>query len=135
MLKKTVEYTDYNGNVRKEDFFFNLTKAELAEMNFSVSGGMERMLTDIIAAQDMPKIAAAFKEILMKSYGEKSADGRRFVKSEELSKAFSQTEAYSKIYMELLSDESGTTAADFVNGVFPTELANAVKAETLPAGA
>lgn len=135
MLKKTVEYTDYNGNVRKEDFFFNLTKAELAEMNFSVSGGMERMLTDIIAAQDMPKIAAAFKEILMKSYGEKSADGRRFVKSEELSKAFSQTEAYSKIYMELLSDESGKTAADFVNSVFPKELANAVKAETLPAGA
>ena len=123
MLKKTIEYTDYNGNPRKEDAYFNLSKAELAEMNFSTPGGMAQYLTDMVAAQNMPKLAAIFKDILLKSYGIKSADGRRFIKNKELSEEFMQTEAYSILYMELLSDESGKAISDFISGVMPSDLA------------
>lgn len=119
MLKKTIEFTDYNGNPRKEDFFFNLSKAEVAEMNFSTSGGLAQMLTDMVAAQNMPKLAAIFKDILLKAYGVKSPDGRRFIKSKAISEEFSQTEAYSILYMELLSDETGKAIADFLEGVLP----------------
>ena len=105
MLKKTIPYTDYNGVERVEDFYFNLSKAESMEME--------------LAAQDVPTIIATFKQIILKAYGEKSPDGRRFVKSEELSKAFSETEAYSILYMELATDANA--AAEFVNGIVPKD--------------
>jgi hypothetical protein len=120
MLKKTVTYTDYNDNTRTEDFYFNLTKAELTEMNLSTTGGLEQMIRDIIAAQDTPKIIAIFKELLLKSYGVKSADGRRFIKSKELSTEFSQTEAFPIIYMELLTDEG--SAEKFMTGILPSDM-------------
>ena len=93
MLKKTIPYVDYNGNKREEDFYFNLTETELAEMQMEVTGGLTTMLQAIIEAQDIPTIAKLFKEIVLKSYGKKSPDGRQFIKSEELSREFSQTEA------------------------------------------
>lgn len=127
MLKKTIKFTDYNGNEREEDFYFNLTKAEIAEMNLSTAGGMEQMLKDIIAAQDMPKIAALFKDIILRAYGVKSADGRRFIKSKDLSAEFSQTEAYSELYMEILSDQTGEVAAAFINGILPAEIVKQAK--------
>ena len=122
VLKKTLTYTDYNGNERTEDFYFNLSKAEFAEMELSTTGGLGQMIQDIIAAQDTPRIISIFKDLVLKSYGVKSADGRRFIKSKELSTEFSQTEAYSEIFMTLATDADA--AAEFVNGVVPQEKKN-----------
>lgn len=120
MIKKTVTYMDYNGVERTEDFYFNLTKAEVAEMEMSVEGGFSKMLEEIVASKDNVKIVSLFKQMVLKAYGEKSADGRRFMKSEEISKAFSETEAYSEIFMSLALNES--EAAAFVNGIMPANI-------------
>ena len=120
MLKKTVTYVDYNGVERTEDFYFNLSKAEVTEMELSVEGGFSKMLEEIVKSNDNVRILELFKEMVLKAYGEKSADGRRFIKSKELSEAFSQTEAYSEIFMELAMDEKA--AAAFVNGIMPANL-------------
>lgn len=117
MYKETITYTDYDGNERKEDFYFNLTKAELVEMEFSEVGGFKKMLENIIATKDQPRIIALFKKIILMSYGEKSMDGRRFVKSEELRIGFSQTEAYSTLFMALATDSDH--ASRFINGIIP----------------
>lgn len=120
MLKKTVTYVDYNGVERTEDFYFNLSKAEVTEMELSVEGGFSKMLEEIVRSKDNVRIMELFKQMVLKAYGEKSADGKRFVKSKELSEAFSQTEAYSEIFMELALDEKA--AAAFVNGIMPQNL-------------
>lgn len=117
MLKKSITYTNYNGIECTEDFYFNLTKAEIMEMEMSTSGGLAEMITRIVAAQDAPAIIKIFKELILKAYGEKSPDGKRFVKSDEISAAFSQTEAYSQLFMELATDADA--AAKFVNGIIP----------------
>ena len=100
MLKKTITYTDYDGNVRNEDFYFNLTKAELMEMDLAEAGGLEEMLTRIISLRDTAKIISVFKDIILKSVGIKSPDGRKFIKNQEIRDDFSQTEAFSDLYME-----------------------------------
>lgn len=123
MLKKTITYTDYNDNERTEDFYFNLTKAELTEMEFSTSGGFAEMIQHIIAAKDTSALIKIFKELLLKSYGEKSQDGKRFIKSDEIRDSFSQTEAYSNLFMELATNEDA--ASNFINGILPKELQNA----------
>lgn len=120
MLKKTITYTDYNGTERTEDFYFNLTKAEVMEMEMSTSGGLAEMIQRIVAAQDAPAIIKIFKELVLKAYGEKSADGKRFIKSEEIQTAFSQTEAYSILFMELATDADA--ASKFVNGIVPADI-------------
>lgn len=120
MLKKTITYVDYNGTQRTEDFYFNLTKAEVTEMELSVDGGLSAMLENIVNSKDNKQIVQAFKELVLKSYGEKSPDGRRFIKNKELSDAFSQTEAYSEIFMELALNADA--AAAFVNGIMPTNM-------------
>lgn len=120
MLKKTVTYTDYNGVERTEDFRFNLTKAEIAEMELSTDGGFAEMVQKVVAAQDAPTLIKIFKDLVLKAYGEKSPDGKRFVKSEEISTAFSQTEAYSQIFMELATDAKA--AAAFINGIVPADM-------------
>lgn len=128
MLKKPITYTDYNGVERTEDFYFNLSKAELMEMELGVTGGMTEMLNKIIAAKDAPSLMKTFKEMIMKSYGIKSDDGKRLIKSEEISTAFIQTEAYSVLFMELITDDKA--AADFVNGIIPNEIQAEVAAQT-----
>ena len=120
MLKKTINYTDYNGAQRTEDFYFNLTKAEIMEMELSTTGGLAGMIERVVASQDAPAIIKIFKELVLKAYGEKSPDGKRFMKSEELSTAFSQTEAYSILFMELATDSDA--AAKFVNGIIPADV-------------
>ncbi len=125
MLKKTIQYTDYNGVERTEDFYFNLTKAELIDMDLTANGGYADMLQKIVAAKDTPAIIKIFKELILKSYGEKSPDGRRFIKSKELSEAFSQTEAYAQMYLELATDDKA--ASDFVNGLLPADLTQQVE--------
>lgn len=127
MLKKTIPYVDYNGNKREEDFYFNLTETELAEMQMEVTGGLTTMLQAIIEAQDIPTIAKLFKQIVLKSYGKKSPDGRQFIKSEELSREFSQTEAYNILYMELSQDAE--KASDFITGIIPAKYREAAKEE------
>ena len=123
MLKKTITYTDYNGNERTEDFYFNLSKAEITEMEMGVSGGLVEMINRIVAAQDAPEIIKIFKKLILKSYGVKGPDGKQFIKSEELSTAFSQTEAYSDLFMELATNAE--KAAEFVNGIVPAVDKNA----------
>lgn len=125
MLKKTITYTDYNGNERTEDFYFNLSKAELAEMELSAEGGLAETLKRIIAAQDGKQLVAIFKDLVLRSYGEKSPDGKRFIKSEELRTAFSQTEAYSDLFMELATNDKA--AVEFVNGIVPSDVSAASK--------
>ena len=117
MLKKTITYKDYNGTERTEDHYFNLSEAEVMEMEMSTAGGLAEMIRGIVAAQDAPAIIKIFKDLILKAYGEKSPDGRRFVKSDELSKAFSETEAYSVLFMELATNADA--AAKVVNGIVP----------------
>lgn len=124
MLSKQIKYTDYNGVEREEVFLFNLSKAELMEMEMGTTGGLGETIRKIIATQDTPQIIKIFKELILKAYGEKSADGRRFLKVDEkgnpLSIAFSQTEAYSKLFMELATDAN--EAAKFVRGIIPADV-------------
>lgn len=128
MLKKTITYTDFNDEKRTEDFYFNLTKAEILEMDFSTTGGLDQLIDKIMKTQDVPSLASLFKKIILKSYGEKSPDGRRFIKSEELSKEFEQTNAFSDLYMELATNAQA--AADFINGIAPADIREQIKEES-----
>lgn len=118
MIKKTIAYTDYNGNQRKEDFWFNLTKAEVARMEMSTEGGMAEMINRIVAAQDVPSLISVFEEMIQKSYGVKTPDGRGFIKRKEDLENFMATEAYSELFMELVTDADA--AAKFLNGIIPS---------------
>jgi hypothetical protein len=117
MLKKTIEYTDFDGNPRKEDFYFNLTEAEVTEMEMSTDGGLVKKLEKIVAEKDSRRIIEAFKDLILRSYGEKSPDGRKFIKNEEIRNGFAQTGAYSILFMELA--RNAEAAAAFVNGILP----------------
>lgn len=120
MLKKKIKYVDYDDVEREEDFYFNISRAEIIEMSQSVEGGLENKIHKIIQTKDKKEIIKLFKEIILISYGEKSPDGKRFIKSDELREAFSQTEAYTELFMELSSNEEA--AAAFVNGVLPKQV-------------
>lgn len=120
MYKKTITYTDYNDVQRTETFYFNLTKAEVLEMELGTVGGLSAMIQGVIDAKDTPALIKIFKDLVLKAYGEKSADGKRFIKSPELSEAFSQTEAYSDIFMELATNDD--EASNFVKGITPPGL-------------
>ena len=117
MYKKTITYTDYNGVERTEDFYFNLTKAELRRRNYSTKGGFQEYVNKIINEKNSKELEHLFENLILESFGVKSEDGRRFIKSEELKKEFSETEAFSELYMELAGDENAASA--FVNGILP----------------
>ena len=117
MLKRTITYTDYNGEERTEDFYFNLTKAEVIEMQYSIGGGLKDWLENIVKAKDQPSIIREFKKVILAAYGEKSPDGREFMKSDEIRHRFECTEAYSILFMELATDAD--KASEFVNGITP----------------
>lgn len=137
MIKKSITYTNYNdGSELTEDFFFNLSKAEIMEMEMSTSGGLAERIQRITAAQDAPEIIKIFKELILKAYGEKSGDGKRFMKEDEngrpLSDKFKETEAYSILFMELATDAD--KASEFVNGIIPADMTKEVaKAAKHPA--
>jgi hypothetical protein len=131
MLKKTFTYTDYNGVERTEDHYFNLSKAEVMEMEMSTKGGLAEMIQRIIAAQDAPAIIKIFKDLIHKAYGVKSADGKRFIKSDELWAEFEQTEAYSQLFMELATDADA--ASEFINAIVPADLNKQANAANHPA--
>lgn len=126
MLKKTITYKDYNGGERTEDFYFNLSKAEIMEMEMGTSGGFAEMINRIVAAQDTASIVKIFKDIILRAYGVKSPDGKRFIKSRELSEEFAQTEAYSNLFMELATDADA--AAKFINGIVPADSKSSIPA-------
>lgn len=126
MYKIHEKYTDYNGVEREEDFYFNLTEAEITEMELTTEGGLSAMLNRIIAAKDSTKLISVFKDLLLKSYGQKSPDGRRFVKNPDLITDFVETPAYSQIYIRLASDDKAAT--EFVNNIIPKNLADKAKA-------
>lgn len=111
-------YTDYNGVSRTEDFYFNLSRPEIIEMEYSPDGSLTEMIEKLVSPADTPTIIRLIKDFILKSYGEKSPDGKRLVKSPELATAFSQTEAYTQLFMELVTDSQ--KASDFINGVLPT---------------
>lgn len=115
MRKETIIYTDYNNVTRTEDFFFNLNEAELTALQYGVDGGLKEMLERIVKSNDNKQIMACFHELIAKSYGEKSPDGRRFIKSEELSEAFMQTEAYNELMLRFMTDAN--YSAEFINDV------------------
>lgn len=121
MLKKTITYEDYNGNTRTEDFYFNLTETECVEMETSISGGLSEMIQQIVNSNDQPTIIKIFKDFIMKSYGERSVDGKYFIKVSEsgvpLNLKFAQTDAYNKLFMELATEPE--KAAEFFNAVIP----------------
>jgi len=130
MLKKTITYKDFNDNTRTEDFFFHLTKAEITEMQLSKTGGFVEALQRIIDLQDGPSIIEEFKKLVLKAYGVKSEDGRRFIKSKEVVDAFAETEAYSQIFMSLFLDAEA--AAIFLNGIMPGDLSKDTDANLTP---
>lgn len=129
MLKKNIKYVDYDGNDRAEDFYFNLNKAEIVELELGTTGGLTKTLEKIVQEKDNKRIVEYFKAIILKAYGEKSADGRRFIKSQELRDSFEQTEAYAELFMELSSNAKA--AAEFISGIVPKEAADAAKQATL----
>lgn len=126
MIKKTITYTDYNGNEQKGDFYFNLNKAELMRMEMSINGGLTAKINRIIAAEDMPSIIEIFEELIQKSYGVKTPDGKGFMKRKEDLDAFMATEAYSELFMELATDSD--KAAEFINGIVPADLSKQIAA-------
>lgn len=127
MRKETITYTDYEGVERTEDFYFNLNKAEVMEMQLTTDGTLTKLIEKIIAEKNVPKIVEIFKQLILKSYGEKSLDGKRFVKSEELTREFTQTEAYSELFIKLSTDADA--AAEFINGIVPRDLMNQMNNE------
>lgn len=132
MLKKTIKYTDYEGVEREEDFYFNLNKAEVMEMQLSTDGTLTKFIEKIIAEKRVPELVKIFKELILKSYGEKSLDGKRFIKNDKILEEFTQTEAYSNLFMELSTDADA--AAAFINGIIPKDLVEAAKNQTNIAG-
>lgn len=121
MIKQTIKYTDYNGVERTEDFYFNLTKAELTQMELEMPGGMSNVLNRIVKEERVPELIKIFKDLILRSYGVKSDDGKRFIKNKEVLDEFVQSEAYSELYMKLVTDAKA--AADFINGIVPAALA------------
>lgn len=128
MLKKTITYTDYNGDERTEDFWFNLSQAECTEMELSSNGGMKALIERIVSERDGKNLIEMFKKIILKAYGIKSLDGKYFRKTEEARRDFESTEAYSVLFMELATDADAASA--FIRGVFPASLENALPAGT-----
>lgn len=120
MLKKTIKYTDFNGQETEEEFFFHLSKAELVELEMSHEDGFVKSMEKVVAAEDNKTIISEFKKIILQSYGRKSIDGKRFIKTQALREEFESSEAYSTLFMELVTDTDA--AIEFMNGIIPGDL-------------
>lgn len=122
MYKKTITCTNFNGVETTEDYYFNLTESEILEMQLGTAGGLDQQLSRIVAGLELPELVKFFKDFVLKSYGVKSPDGKRFIKNDEIREAFSQTNAYNKLFMELAFDDKA--AANFINGVIPKDVSD-----------
>jgi hypothetical protein len=124
MLKREIGYEDFDGNPQTETFYFNLTMAEIIEYNVGYEGGLEGVIRRIITTSDHKGLVEEFKKIILMSYGERSEDGKRFVKSEESRQAFSQTAAYDSLFMQLATDSDALVA--FITSVVPKDVAKEI---------
>lgn len=120
MIKETVTYTDYNGMERTEDFYFNMNKVELMKMEFGSAGGFAAMVKRAIASNESAVLLDVFEKLVRDAYGVKSPDGKRFIKSKELTDEFVQSPAYETIYMKMVMDD--VAAARFINGIMPKDI-------------
>ena len=136
MLTKKIKAEDFDGNIREETFYFNLSKSELAKMELSVNGGLSSLLQKISETQDAVEVKNLLEKVIDMSYGVKSLDGRKLEKTEEALKDFKSTNFYDELFMELISDANKT--ADFINAVVPTDVSEKAKEYqqngTLPSG-
>lgn len=132
MYKMNIKYTDFNDENRAEDFYFNLTKAEISEMNLSHQGGMEAYINRIINSRDNAELVIVFKDLILRSYGIKSDDGKRFIKSQQLRDEFEQTNAYSELFMMLATNSDA--ASKFINGIMPKDYAAEVAKQSSASG-
>ena len=121
MIKQTIKYEDFNGNPQIEDFYFNLTKAELVELEVEHEGGMGKWLEAISASESRKELIEMFKRIILMAYGKKSEDGKRFIKTDAMREEFEQHAAFSTLFMMLAEDAD--VAATFINGVVPADVA------------
>ena len=126
MLKKTITYKDYDGVERTEDFYFNLSKTELSEMQLSQEGGLDNLIRKISQEQNIPELLKVFKQIVAKAYGVKSADGKHFRKSKEIFENFESTVAYDELFFEFISKPD--IAAAFIKGIIPADIAEQAEA-------
>lgn len=117
MIKKSITYTDFNGEEKTEELLFNLTKLELTNMELAYEGGFSAMIQKIVDEKDVKGIVSVIQDLILTSYGEKSPDGKRFIKNDVLRNEFAQTEAYSELFMQLATDPDAATA--FINGIIP----------------
>ena len=125
MLKKTITYTDYDGMERTEDFWFNLSKTELTKLDAELPGGVLGVLRKIIDKKDRKALVDFIETLILRSYGEKTLDGKRFVKTPEMAEEFMQTPAYDELFMTILSDTDSQTS--FINGVIPQSMAKEIE--------
>lgn len=135
MIKKTFNYVDFDGNPVEEEYFFHLNKAELMEMELSAYGGLELLIKRLIEEKNSEEIVKIFKRIILSSVGQKSYDGKRFIKNDEIRTNFYQTEAYSQLFCDLIQNPDH--ANEFINGVIGykpeavAEAANPANAQVL----
>lgn len=125
MLKKTITYTDYDGMERTEDFWFNLSKTELTKLDAELPGGVLGVLRKIIDKKDRKALVDFIETLILRSYGEKTLDGKRFVKTPDMAEEFMQTPAYDELFMSILSDTDSQTS--FINGVIPQSMAKEIE--------
>jgi hypothetical protein len=125
MFKDHRKYVDYNGETREEDFYFNLDERDITKMELGTHGGLDKLIAKITAEKDLPKIIELFEQLIDASYGEKTADGKYFIKDPEKLKLFKSTQAYSDLYMQLATDDK--FAANFVNHVVPKSMTDGKK--------
>ena len=122
MLKKEITYEDYNGEKQTDVYYFNLSKAELVDMSFGDGKSVADTIRQATETQDRGRLIGLFKQLVLDSYGEKSEDGKRFIKSQELREQFAQTAAYSELFMELATNDQA--AIKFIKGLLPKDLAD-----------
>lgn len=130
MLKKTIKYRDLDGNEVEDDFYFNLNKAEILELEVSKKGGLTAYFQQLVDAEDAAQIIGIFKEIMELSIGKRSADGKKFIKNQEIRDEFFQSDAYSTLFMEFLDNPSEEMGAAFMRGIVPADIAAELPALT-----
>lgn len=126
MLKKTVTYTNFNDEVCTEDLYFNLTKAEIVELQWSKKEGLDVMLANMVKAKDTPELLSTLKTFVLKAYGIKTEDGRRFDKNDQIREDFKNSAVYSEVFTDLI--ETDEKAFEFILGVIPKDIADEVRA-------
>lgn len=125
MYKTTVTYTDYDDVQRTEDLYFNLTTAELIKMENSIAGGLQKRIEIMMQRHDVPTIMQTMEDLIKQAYGQKSMDGRKFVKSDEIYDDFLQSGAYNEFYMGVITDEK--KSSEFLDGIIPSDIKEKVK--------